>query len=46
VNVAATRLSSGSVRATFFLFLFLFTVLLIAEVGIMLKQISIGPEEG
>jgi len=46
VNVAATRLSSGSVKTTFFLFLVLFTVLLIAEVGIMLKQIAIGPEEG
>jgi len=27
------------------MFLFLFTVLLVAEVRIMLKQIAIGPEE-
>jgi len=33
------------VQTTFFMFLILFTVLLIAEVSIMLKQISIGPEE-
>jgi cytochrome d ubiquinol oxidase subunit I len=29
---------------TFFLFLVLFTALLIAELKIMVKQISIGPE--
>jgi cytochrome d ubiquinol oxidase subunit I len=33
------------VQTTFFIFLFLFTVLLIAEVKIMLKQIQIGPDE-
>ncbi|NTV13567.1 MAG: cytochrome ubiquinol oxidase subunit I [Desulfobulbaceae bacterium] len=44
VGVAATPISSGNVQATFFIFLILFTTLLIAEVGIMVKQIKIGPE--
>ncbi len=45
VTVARTNLTAGTVATTFFMFLILFTVLLIAEVAIMLKQISIGPEE-
>lgn len=45
VSVARTNLSVGSVQTTFFIFLILFTALLIAEISIMLKQISIGPEE-
>jgi len=44
VNVAATPIGSGNVQATFFIFLILFTTLLIAEIGIMVKQIKIGPE--
>jgi cytochrome d ubiquinol oxidase subunit I len=32
------------VAVTFFIFLALFTVMLIAEVKIMVKQISLGPE--
>jgi len=44
VKMAATNIASGHVATTFFIFLTLFTVLLIAEVKIMLKQISIGPE--
>ena len=44
VSAASTNLSTGTVQATFFMFLTLFTVLLIAEVKIMLKQITIGPE--
>lgn len=44
VRVAATNLAAGNVQTTFFIFLMLFTVLLIAEIKIMLKQISIGPE--
>ncbi len=44
VKMAATNIGSGHVTATFFIFLALFTALLIAEVKIMLKQISIGPE--
>ena len=45
VTVARTNLTAGTVQTTFFIFLFLFTALLIAEISIMLKQISIGPEE-
>ena len=45
VTVAPTNLTTGTVQSTFFIFLFLFTALLIAEISIMLKQISIGPEE-
>ncbi len=44
VNVAVTNLSSGYIKTTFFTFLILFTLLLIAEIKIMLKQIKIGPE--
>lgn len=44
VTVATSNIDAGSVAVTFFLFLFLFTALLIAELKIMLKQISIGPE--
>ncbi|MBU8870150.1 MAG: cytochrome ubiquinol oxidase subunit I [Gemmatimonadales bacterium] len=46
VTVARTNLTAGTVQTTFFMFLALFTILLIAEIRIMLKQISIGPEEG
>jgi len=46
VHVATTNLSVGDVRSTFFLFLILFTLLLAAEISIMTKQISKGPEEG
>ncbi len=45
VSVARTNLTAGTVKATFFMFLILFTILLIAEISIMAKQISIGPEE-
>lgn len=44
VSVATTNVGVGHVQATFFMFLGLFTLLLIAEIKIMLKQISIGPE--
>lgn len=42
---AVSRLQTGSVQLTFFLFLILFTILLIAEINIMLKAIKKGPEE-
>ena len=45
VSAARSNLTTGTVQTTFFIFLFLFTVLLIAEVKIMLKQIQIGPDE-
>ncbi|NOQ47053.1 MAG: cytochrome ubiquinol oxidase subunit I, partial [Desulfobulbaceae bacterium] len=45
VTVARSNLTVGTVQTTFFMFLILFTILLIAEISIMAKQISIGPEE-
>ena len=46
VHMSTTNLSATNVQITFFMFLGLFTILLAAEISIMLKQISIGPEEG
>ena len=43
VKMATTILRLG-MQATFFMFLGVFTLLLIAEIKIMIKQISIGPE--
>ncbi|NLX17994.1 MAG: cytochrome ubiquinol oxidase subunit I [Desulfobulbus sp.] len=45
VTVARTNLSTGTVQTTFVMFLVLFTLLLVAEIAIMVKQINIGPEE-
>ncbi len=45
VHVATTNLAARNVQITFFMFLGLFTLLLLAEIKIMLKQISIGPKE-
>ncbi len=44
VTIARTNLTTTTVQMTFFMFLFIFTALLIAEVRIMLKQIQNGPE--
>jgi cytochrome d ubiquinol oxidase subunit I len=44
VKVATTNLSTTSVQITFAMFAVVFTLLLLAEILIMLKQISIGPE--
>lgn len=41
-SAAISRLDVGSVQTTFFIFLVLFTVLLIAEIGIMLRTIRKG----
>jgi len=41
---AVTRISAGSVQVTFWLFGILFTLLLIAELKIMFRQIKIGPK--
>ena len=43
VGAAISRLETGSVQTTFFIFLIMFTVLLVAEIGIMLKAIKKGP---
>ena len=44
VNAAISSLSPSAVKTTFFVFLALFTVLLAAEAGIMVKAIAKGPE--
>lgn len=46
VGISTSHLQVSSVQTTFFMFLILFTVLLIAELKIMLTQIKKGPEEG
>lgn len=43
---AVSNIDTLSVQITFFLFLFVFTGLLIAEIKIMLKQIKMGPNHG
>jgi cytochrome d ubiquinol oxidase subunit I len=43
VSIAVSNISTGSVQITFWLFAFLFTALIIAEISIMLKQIKTGP---
>jgi cytochrome d ubiquinol oxidase subunit I len=43
VNAAISNLSASSVIITFFLFLILFSALLVAEIRIMLNQIKKGP---
>ncbi|MDR1633148.1 MAG: cytochrome ubiquinol oxidase subunit I [Dysgonamonadaceae bacterium] len=44
VNAAISNLNVASVQLTFFVFLFLFAILITAELKIMFKQIKIGPE--
>jgi cytochrome d ubiquinol oxidase subunit I len=44
VSAAVSQISSGSVITTFVLFAVLFTLLLIAEVSIMIRQIKTGPK--
>ncbi len=43
---AVSHINASSVQVTFWLFAFIFTALLIAEVRIMIKQIKLGPKEG
>lgn len=45
VGVAATKIATTNVMISFFMFAILFTLLLIAEIKIMTKQIKIGPEK-
>lgn len=45
VNAAITRIASGWVVTTFWMFAILFTLLLIAEIGIMFTQIRKGVKE-
>lgn len=44
VGAAISKLQTGSVQLTFFIFLILFTIMLIAEISIMIKAIKKGPE--
>jgi len=46
VGVAATKIATTNVQISFWMFAFLFTLLLIAEIKIMTKQIKIGPDGG
>lgn len=46
VHVATSNLAAQNVQLTFVLFLVLFTLLLIAEISIMVKQIAKGPQGG
>ena len=41
---AVTKISTGAVQVTFWLFAIIFTTLLIAEIKIMMRQIKIGPQ--
>ena len=42
---AVSRIDASSVMVTFFIFVVLFTTLLIAELMIMFKQIKLGPKD-
>ncbi len=44
VSTAVTQINSGAVITTFILFAVLFTLLLFAEISIMIRQIKIGPK--
>jgi len=44
VSSGVSQISSGSVIATFIIFALLFTILLISEISIMVKQIKTGPK--
>lgn len=43
-SAGISRLDVGSVQTTFFIFLILFTTMLIAGIGIMIREIRKGPE--
>jgi cytochrome d ubiquinol oxidase subunit I len=44
VSASVSDISAGSVALTFFIFLALFTTMLVVELNIMFKQIRKGPE--
>ena len=46
VMAAVSKIDASSVIITFWLFAAVFTVLLIAEMMIMIKQIKLGPKDG
>ncbi len=43
-SASVSNIASGSIMTTFFIFLALFTILLIAELMIMFRQIKLGPQ--
>lgn len=43
---AVSKISAGTVQVTFWLFAVVFTALFIAEIGIITKQIKLGPKDG
>ncbi len=43
---SVSQIDASAVQITFWLFMIVFTALLIAELKIMFKQIKIGPKEG
>lgn len=45
VGAGISRLQTSSVQTTFFIFVLLFTVMLIAEVSILVREIKKGPEQ-
>jgi cytochrome d ubiquinol oxidase subunit I len=45
-SAAVSKLATGTVQLTFVLFAITFSVLLVAEIKIMLKQINKGAKEG
>ncbi len=45
VQAAVSNISTGAVQLTFAIFAILFTVLFVAEIGILVKQIKGGPEK-
>ena len=42
---AVSRIDAGAVQVTFCIFAILFTVLLVAELSIMFRQIKLGPRD-
>jgi cytochrome d ubiquinol oxidase subunit I len=44
VSAAVSQISAGSVITTFILFAILFTILLVTEISIMIRQIKLGPK--
>ena len=44
-GAAVSRIEPGAVQTTFWIFAVLFTILLVAEIGIMIKQIKRGPAD-
>lgn len=44
VKMSTSHISTGNVQTTFWIFAVLFTILLIAELSIMIRQIKIGPK--